>query len=78
MSRVSSDEHTRPGRHAVSALQEVGWAAWNDSYHDADPQACRVLGRALYEQDIEERISALFAHLDKQNMLLDALSEQES
>jgi hypothetical protein len=60
-------------RVAVSALQGDAWAAWNASYHAPVRDAYRAVGHALYQQDVHERITALFARLDEQNKQLDLL-----
>jgi hypothetical protein len=58
----------------ISALQSAAWAAWNASYSAETPATCQAISRALYQQDIHERIAALFARLDAQNRQLDSLS----
>jgi hypothetical protein len=60
----------------VSSLQGDAWAAWNASYHEGNPEAYQALARALYRQDVHERIAAQLARLDEQNALLDALLEE--
>lgn len=58
---------------SISRLQADAWAAWNASYHAPDGDAYRVVSRSLYEQDVQERIIALFNRSDEQNALLDTL-----
>jgi squalene cyclase len=55
----------------VTRLQGDAWAAWNASYHAEDRDAYRAVSRALYEQDVHERIERLFALSDEQNRHLD-------
>ena len=62
-----------PCRACASPLQVDAWAAWNASYHEPTADAYRALARALYQQDVQERIRAQFARLDEQNARLDAL-----
>jgi len=64
---------TTPYRACASPLQVDAWAAWNASYHEPTADAYRALARALYQQDVQERIRAQFARLDEQNARLDAL-----
>jgi hypothetical protein len=58
----------------ISQLQGDAWAAWNQSYHAESRDAYRTLGKTLYQQDVRDRISALFARSDAQNARLDALA----
>jgi len=58
---------------SISRLQADAWAAWNASYHAPDGDAYRVVSRSLYEQDVHERITALFHRSDEQNAHLDAM-----
>ena len=58
---------------SISPLQGGAWAAWNASYHEPLRDVHRSVARALYEQDMHERIVALFARLDAQNARLDEL-----
>jgi hypothetical protein len=58
---------------AITPLQGDAWAAWNASYFALARDAYRSLGRALYRQDIHERITALFARSDEQNRYLDTI-----
>lgn len=64
---------TSPRSLPVLPLQGDAWAAWNASYHEANSDAYRALGHALYHQAWQERINAQFAKLDEQNARLDAL-----
>jgi hypothetical protein len=64
---------TRPTDLAISRLQGDAWAAWNASYHAEERDLYRDVSRALYNQDVQERIRTLFARSDAQNTLLDAL-----
>ena len=64
---------SREQRPPISTLQGDAWAAWNASYHAEAPDAYRAVGRALYQQDVENRITTLLARLDEQNRPLDAL-----
>jgi hypothetical protein len=57
----------------ISALQSAAWAAWNASYNAETPDTCQAISRALYQQDMHERIAVLFARLDEQNRRLDVL-----
>jgi hypothetical protein len=57
----------------ISRLQGEAWAAWNASYSAPVRDAYRSVGRALYQQDIHERISHLFARSDEQNRYLDLM-----
>jgi hypothetical protein len=59
---------------AISSLQSAAWAACNASYSQPDGELYRILGRSLYEQDVHERIRALFARGDRQNARLDDLA----
>lgn len=59
---------------AISALQSAAWAAWNASYNADMPDTYQAISRALYQQDMHERIAMLFGRLDEQNRRLDALS----
>jgi hypothetical protein len=57
----------------ISRLQGDAWAAWNASFHAEEKDVYRIVGRALYEQDVHERIQTLFARSDAQNAFLDDL-----
>ncbi|HEX6509282.1 MAG TPA: hypothetical protein VF221_16770 [Chloroflexota bacterium] len=57
----------------VSQLQAEAWAMWNESYYASEREAYRVVSLALYQQDTQERIAALFTRSDEQNALIDAL-----
>jgi hypothetical protein len=57
----------------LSPLQSDAWAVWNKSYHVAEPEPYRALGRTLYRQDVHERIMKLFTRLDEQNEHLDRM-----
>ena len=61
------------GGGTASPLQGDAWSAWNASYHEPNADAYRELGRALYVQDLQERIAAQLARLDEQNALLDTI-----
>ncbi len=63
---------------SISQLQGDAWAAWNASYHAEDRSVYREVSRALYSQDVHERVSALFARSDEQNAQLDALLEERA
>jgi hypothetical protein len=58
---------------AISQLQGDAWAAWNASFHAEEKDAYRTVGRALYAQDVHERITNLFARSDAQNAFLDMM-----
>jgi len=60
-------------RAPISPLQGAAWAAWNASFGSETPETHRMVGRALYLQDMHERIAHLFARSDEQNRQLDAL-----
>jgi hypothetical protein len=62
----------------ISDLQGEAWAVWNASYHSEARDAYRAVGRALYRQDVHNRISSLFARLDEQNHQLDALEKKQA
>jgi hypothetical protein len=62
-----------PAGFPISRLQGDAWAAWNASFYAEEKDAYRTVGRALYAQDIHERITTLFARSDAQNAFLDAL-----
>lgn len=62
----------------ISELQAKAWAACNAGYHEGDPELYRAAGRALYAEDVRERIAALFRRGDRQNVLIDSLPEAES
>jgi hypothetical protein len=51
----------------ISALQSEAWALCNASYHEQNSEAYRAVARALYEQDVHERIQAMLARGDFQN-----------
>jgi hypothetical protein len=57
----------------VSPLQGAAWAAWNASYYAETPEPYQIVSRLLYQQDIHERITHLFARLDAQNAHLDTI-----
>ncbi|HEX6507657.1 MAG TPA: hypothetical protein VF221_08505 [Chloroflexota bacterium] len=57
----------------VTRLQGDAWAAWNASYHAENRVAYREVSRALYAQDVHERIATLFARCDEQNRHLDMM-----
>ena len=57
----------------ISPLQGAAWAAWNASFGSETPETYRMVSRALYQQDMHERIALLFARSDEQNRQLDAL-----
>ena len=63
---------------SISRLQGDAWAAWNASYHAEDRDAYRNVSRALYDQDVHERVAALLARSDEQNALLDSLLAQHA
>jgi hypothetical protein len=60
----------------ISQLQGDAWAAWNASYGAPLKDAYREVARALYFQDVHERIERMFARSDQQNVQLDALLVQ--
>lgn len=62
----------------LSRAQGDAWAAWNASYHEPNADAYRALARALYLQDMHERIVSQFAKLDEQNAQLDAVLASRS
>ena len=68
------------GRQApsISRLQGDAWAAWNASYHAPVRDAYRAVSQALYQQDVHDRIAALFSRSDEQNTLLDALLRKQA
>lgn len=59
--------------YSISALQGDAWAVWNASYQAEEREPFYALSRALYRQDVHERIAALFARSDEQNRHLDML-----
>lgn len=61
----------------LSPLQGEAWAVWNASYHVPDQELYRHVSLALYQQDVHERIEALFARSDEQNRRLDALRAKQ-
>jgi hypothetical protein len=56
----------------ISILQGDAWAAWNASYYAEDREAYRSVSLDLYQQDLHQRVSALFKRGDEQNALIDA------
>jgi hypothetical protein len=62
----------------VSQLQGEAWAMWNASYHAPEREAYRVVSRALYRQDVRDRITALFARSDEQNARIDGMLRARS
>lgn len=56
----------------ISALQGDAWAAWNASYYAEDRQVYRSVSLELYQQDLRERVTALFKRSDEQNALIEA------
>jgi hypothetical protein len=60
----------------ISALQCEAWALCNAGYHESNGGVYRALARALYEQDVHERIAALLARGDRQNRELEAAIER--
>jgi hypothetical protein len=56
----------------ISALQAEAWEICNQGYSVPDGDSYRALGVELYQQDLRERIRALFARLDQQNAEMDA------
>jgi hypothetical protein len=56
----------------ISALQAEAWEVCNQGYGAPDGDSYRALGVELYQQDLRERIRALFARLDQQNAEMDA------
>jgi hypothetical protein len=62
----------------ISSLQGDAWAAWNASFYVEEKDVYRTVGRALYEQDVHERIENLFARSDAQNDLLDELLSRKA
>ena len=67
------EKHVAP----ISPLQGEAWAAWNASYSAPVRDAYRSVGHALYQQDITERIAALFARSDEQNRYLDTVMNKQ-
>jgi hypothetical protein len=63
---------TGPGA-TISSLQGDAWEAWNASYAAPDRDVYRAVSLALYQQDVHQRITTLFARSDEQNARLDAL-----
>jgi hypothetical protein len=57
----------------ITRLTGEAWAAWNASYTEPHVEVYRVLGAALYQHAMRERIQSLFDELDEQNARLDAL-----
>lgn len=55
----------------ISDIQAQAWAACNASYHEPDAEIYRAAGRALYLEDVRERIAQLFQRGDRQNRLID-------
>jgi hypothetical protein len=58
---------------SISALQGDAWAVWNASYRAEEREPFHALSIALYQQDITERIAALFARSDEQNRHIDLM-----
>jgi hypothetical protein len=61
---------------SVTDLQAYAWAVANASYQVLEGEAYRAYARELYDEDLHERILALFARLDAQNDLLDGIEER--
>jgi hypothetical protein len=57
---------------SVSFLQARAWTIANTSYRASGGAAYRAYARELYDEDLHERITALFAKLDQQNAQVDA------
>lgn len=57
---------------SISCLQARAWTIANESYHVSGGEAYRAYARELYEQDLHERILALFSRLDAQNEQVEA------
>jgi hypothetical protein len=57
---------------SISCLQARAWTIANESYHVPGGEAYRAYARELYEQDLHERILALFSRLDAQNEQVEA------
>lgn len=70
------DHTTQEHVWSISPLQGDAWAVWNASYSAPEPDAYRELSRSLYNQDVRERITALFARSDAQNARLESLLAQ--
>jgi len=65
---------TGPGA-TISSLQGDAWEAWNASYAAPDRDVYRAVSLALYQQDMHQRISTLFARSDEQNARLESLMQ---
>ena len=63
---------------SISRLQGDAWAAWNASYHAPVRDAYRIVSQALYQQDVHDRVAALFSRSDEQNARLDVLLKQQA
>lgn len=57
---------------AAEQLQSEAWAAFNLAFHAPEAEEYRRAGRELYERVIHERLTALYARGDEQNLLLDS------
>jgi len=64
---------TRDRSAHISDLQAEAWAMCNQGYGVPDGATYRALGVELYQQDLRERIRALYARLDQQNAEMDAV-----
>ena len=64
---------TRDHPTSISSLQARAWAIANAGYGVPEGDAYRAYARELYEEDLHERILALFARLDSQNVQVEAI-----
>jgi hypothetical protein len=60
-----------------SPLQIQAWTIANQSYSKPDGETYRACALALYHEDLEMRILALFTRLDTQNAEIDAALRPE-
>jgi len=68
MAISAADQLERP----ISLLQVQAWEVANAAYMVPNGEAYRAYARELYEEDLHERILALFARLDDQNAQVEA------
>ena len=70
---VTEEEAPQAPDAFISPLQDEAWKVLNASFHTPEREELRERGRALYQQDLRNRVSRLYARLDEQNARLDAI-----
>src|SRR5437868_4883850 len=73
--RCMTPDDRQPEDGTITGKQARAWVLWNESYHVPDGEELRALSRALYQEDMHERIRQLFDRLDEQNRRVEELTD---